>query len=77
MGTFNMKNFKLARVFAKDIEIIIKQLDDTTIKLAPYGKYRAVGRVLKEIKDNKAILQSHYTSCKQIVASKGEVKENK
>lgn len=77
MAVSNLKNYKLARIFVKDLEVIIKQLETTVSHLAPYGKYKAVGRILKEIKDNKAVLQSHYASCKQIVNTKGEVKEEK
>jgi len=71
----NLKNYKLAKVYAKDITEILKRLDTTENQLKKYSNFKPVSRILSSIRDERAVLIAHKVKFEHIVKTKGQVKE--
>jgi hypothetical protein len=71
-NVMDMKAYKLARVFAKDMEKIIPRLQAAILFLKPYERYSQVAPVIAEMEQRLVILQAQYKRYSAIVKSKGK-----
>lgn len=72
---FNVKNYKLAKIFTSDLAVIIKEVESNIEKLSPFMRYSPVKRLLPVLKNELAVLKAHEEACKRVVDTKGQVKE--
>jgi hypothetical protein len=77
MGVFNAKDYKLAKVFCSDLEIILRVVDLAIRGLEPFKRYKPVSRLIFVMKEEKVILESHYDKYKQVKKDKGKIKNEK
>lgn len=71
----NLKNYKLAKLYAKDIVEILKKFDAVESQLKKYANFKPVSRVLSAIRDERAVLIAHRVKFDLIVKTKGQVKD--
>ena len=69
-----MRNYKLAKVFSKDLETIVREVELSIAKLSPYVRYKPVAKVLGTLKNELIVLKIHQKECSNIVTTKGQVR---
>ena len=74
--THNLKDYKQARVFEKDLKQVIKIINLAISALHHYSKYAPVSVIISSLQTNKTILEIHYNKYKRIVEAKGEIKSD-
>jgi len=73
MTVLNLRDFKLAKIYVKDIEDIIKLIDASAKQLIPYVRYKPISKILTEMRANRSILESHLRKYKRLIESKGRM----
>jgi hypothetical protein len=73
MVVFNARNYKLSKIYIKDLDVIIAETQRAINGLAPYARYKSVGRLLRQLKEELAIQKTHKNNCDVIVKAKGAV----
>lgn len=67
MGVTSLKEYKISKNLVKDCKNIFKVIDLATRALTPYNKYKPVGTILTELKNNKSLLEAHLNTANKIL----------
>jgi hypothetical protein len=74
MSLHNAKDYKLAKIFCNDLELILKIVGLAIRGLEQFRHYKPVTRLLYNLKEEKTILESHLDKYKKVKKDKGKVK---
>lgn len=69
----SLKDYKLAKIYTKDLAVIIKNIESSAKTLIPYLRYKPVQHVLKEMKKAQTVLETHQDKYLKLVKNKGRV----
>lgn len=69
----NFKEYKKALIVYKEVQEVLLILNEFIDKLKPYGKYNAVGIVIKAAFHQKKTLEGNLVTVKQIIDKKGKI----
>lgn len=75
MSTHNIRSYKLAKIFEKDLSTLIKHVDSAIILFAPYAKYSPINRILNVLQNEQLILKSHEQEAKHLIETKGKIQD--
>lgn len=73
MVIYNARNYKLSKIYIRDLEVIIAETERAIRNLSPYVRYKSVGRIVSQLNEELAVQKTHLQNCKTIVQSKGAV----
>ena len=68
MSVVKLGDYKIAKKFREDSESFLKVLDLSARGLSPFKHYKPIASVLRELKDQEAILKAHLTTAHKILA---------
>lgn len=74
MAIYNIKQLRLARVYKRDLDLIITEAEKAVFNLKKWGHYRSAGRLLVALKDELEIMYGHRKRVETVIALKGEIK---
>lgn len=67
----NLKHLKLAKIYSKDLAVIISNIEGELNFLNSYKHYKPVSRLCYSMKEELLALKKNLQQCKNIVDSKG------
>lgn len=73
MSVFDVKKYKLAKVFANDISKMLPIIDKMIKDISPYIRYSPATEILLVLRDNKSILEAHLNKCNKLIKEKGKM----
>lgn len=69
----DLKNYKLSKIVLKDLPVVLSHVELAIKQLTPYSTYKAVGRCLASLKDEREIIKGHIQAYKEIAKKRGKV----
>ena len=72
---FHARQYKLSKIFSKDLIVIIKYTENIIKDLTPYSRYKSVQRILDVSRKELETLKNHKIECDKVVTNKGQIKE--
>jgi len=75
VSTHSIRSYKLAKIFVKDLDYLIKEVESSILKYNAYIKYKPVKRIINTLRDELEVLKAHKVNCDGIVNAKAEIKE--
>lgn len=73
MTVLNLKDYKLAKVFAKDLREVEKRIEASIKSLEPYSKYKPIATLIGQHRATKAVIEGHLAKYEKMIRSKGRV----
>lgn len=75
MSTHNLRSYKLATIYIRDLDAIIINTERAIASYKPLKHYKSAGRILRHLEEELDIQKTHRQNCEVIVQSKGKVIE--
>lgn len=73
MKMYDMREYKFAKVFKKDLADIRKELEKIQVTLSKWRNYKEVKRILQQVEMGDTILKMHQDHYAQVLKDKGKV----